>query len=750
VLAQSVAVPDAVKANLCFADTLDPALAAGKIVVCERGENDRVAKSAEVARVGGLGMILVNVVPGSTDLDQHSVPTIHLDAQFHDALMAYAATEGATASFAAGNSTGIEPPTPQVAGFSSRGPVLADGSDILKPDITAPGVAIIADGANAQGEDPTFQFLSGTSMASPHIAGLAALYLGKSPNASPSEIKSAMMTTAYNTLDGTGAAVTDPFIQGAGHVDPTKYFEPGLLYLNDLGDWLAYIQGIGYDAGVTPIDPSDLNLASIAIGALTAPETITRTVTATQPGTFTASISVPGIQAVVSPSTLTFASAGDTASYTVTFSRTTAALDQFATGFLTWTSGSTIVRSPVAIQPVAIVAPGEVAGEGVSGSVDVTVTPGSDAKIPLTTTGLTKGTLQPDPTGVETEHSGSGATGDYFAYTVTVPDGTVLARFDLDSIDNTADLDLTVYELNASGTPIAGWQSATASGDERVDIADPDAADYLVYVDIYSANPTTAFDFRTYSVQPGGENVTFSPKKIDGHQGVPATFTAKWKHLDANSSYLGIIGYGDTGAQTLLTVTTGDAVEPGTPVNTSPPTITGTPEVGKRLTAHPGTWDVTGLSFSYQWQADGVDIHGATSAKYTVKRADEGKQLTVVVTASKRGLPSATAVSAAVQVPYASSTSLSLSRTIAFSWEKTTAKVTVSSGASDAPTGSVAITINGKTVTTLALTAADNGKLSYTLPKKGSGVYLVQAVFTPTDATVTGSKSSVKLLLVLF
>lgn len=750
VLAANVAVPGAVKANLCFANTLDPALAVGKIVVCERGENDRVAKSAEVARVGGIGMILVNVVPGSTDLDQHSVPTVHLDAQFHDALMAYAATEGATASFAAGNSTGIEPATPQVAGFSSRGPVLADGSDILKPDITAPGVAILADGANAQGEDPTFQFVSGTSMASPHIAGLAALYLGASPNASPSEIKSAMMTSAYDTVDGAGNAVTDPFVQGAGHVDPTKYFEPGLLYLNDLGDWLAYIQGIGYDAGVDPVDPSNLNLASIAIGSLTAPETITRTVTATQPGTFTASISVPGIDAVVSPSTLEFASAGDTASFTVTFTRTTAALDQFATGSLTWTSGSTVVRSPIAIQPVAIVAPTEVSGEGVNGSVGVTVTPGADADIPLTTTGLTLGVLHPDPTGVETEHSGSGTNGDFFQYVVTVPEGTVFARFDLDSIDDTADLDLTVYQLDASGTPVAGWQSATGSADERVDLANPDAADYLVYVDIYAAIPPTAFDFRTFSVTPGGAPVAFDPAVIAGQQGIPADFTASWAGLEPHSSYLGIIGYGDTGAQTLLSVTTGDAVEPGTPVNLSPPTITGTPEVGKRLVAHPGEWDVSGLTFAYQWQADGVDIPGADSQRYRVRAADQGKQLRVVVTATKGDLPPGTAVSAAVMVAFSSTTSLSLNRTIGFSWQTTKASITVKSGETDAPVGSVAITMNGKTVATVALTAADNGKVTYTLPKRGTGVYLVQAIFTPADATVTGSKSNVRLLLILF
>ena len=560
VLASAVAVSGAVNANLCFAGTLSPALAAGKIVVCERGLNDRVAKSAEVARVGGIGMILINVVQGSTDLDNHSVPTIHLNAQFHDKLMAYAATAGATVSMAAGNSTGTEPPTPQVAGFSSRGPVLADGSDILKPDITAPGVAIIADGANAAGGDPTFQFLSGTSMAAPHVTGLAALYLGKSPNATPAEIKSAMMTSAYNTLDSAGNAVTDPFVQGAGHVDPTKYFEPGLLYLNGLDDWNAYIVGVGYQVdaeNVDPIDPSNLNLASIAIGALTGPETITRTVTATQAGTFTAAISIPGLNAVVSPSTLSFASAGDTASFTVTFSRTDAPLDRFATGALTWTSGSTIVRSPIAVQPVTIVAPSDVLGTGLSGSVDVTVTPGGDGPIPLSTTGLTAGTLQQSPGAAATGHSGSGETGAEFQYTVKVPKGTVLARFDLDSIDNAADLDLFVYQLNSKGTPIALWQSATGSADERVDLYSPDAAKYLVFVSVFSAAPATAFDLRTFSVLPGGIPLVLNPSVLSGQTGVPLTYTASWSKLKASTSYLGLVNYGDTGASTVVAVATG-------------------------------------------------------------------------------------------------------------------------------------------------------------------------------------------------
>ncbi|MCQ6458570.1 S8 family serine peptidase, partial [Vibrio parahaemolyticus] len=81
---------------------------------------------------------------------------------------------------------------------------------------------------NAPGEEPTFGILSGTSMSSPHVAGLGALYLGERPKATPAEVKSAMMTTAYDTVLPDGSPNTNPFEQGAGHVDPTRFFNPGL------------------------------------------------------------------------------------------------------------------------------------------------------------------------------------------------------------------------------------------------------------------------------------------------------------------------------------------------------------------------------------------------------------------------------------------------------------------------------------------------------------------------------------------
>ncbi|MCW4386069.1 S8 family serine peptidase [Salinibacterium sp. SYSU T00001] len=749
--ASDLALPGAEQANLCLAGTLDPALTAGKIVVCERGVSARVDKSAEVARAGGIGVVLVNVDFSSTDLDTHIIPTVHLDADAHDAVLAYAATPDATATLLPGNLTGVETPTPQVAGFSSRGPIEVDGSDIIKPDITAPGVGILAATANPQDGEPTYAFLSGTSMSSPHIAGLAALYLGERPTATPAEIKSAFMTTAYNTVDREGAPVTDPFTQGAGHVDPTEFFEPGLLYLNDTPDWLSYLEGAGYDVldpAVEPIDPSDLNLASIGVGSLTGTETITRSVTSTQAGTFTAAINIPGIQATVEPSTLTFAAAGETQTFTITVTRTDAPLDVFSTGFLTWTSGYTEVRSPIAIRPVTIVAPDDVTGEGVSGAVDVTVTPGGTGEIPLQTTGLTPGILHPDPTGVETEHSGSGTNGDSFTYDVTVAEGAEYARFDLDSIDDTADLDLVVYQLNADGVPIAGWQSASGAADERVNLVDPAPGAYRAIASVYAANPPTAFDFTSYVVVPGGAPLALDPSVLPGVQGEPVTYTASWAGLEPYSRYLGLIEYGKTGEFTVLQVTTAEGAEPEAPVNTAPPTISGEPVVGATLTASPGEWDSEDLEFSYQWQADGVDIEGATGAEYTVRPEDAGAAISVVVTASAAERPSGTATSEQVVIAHSSTTKLSLSSSIGFSWQRITARVTVASGA-ESTEGTVIVRVDGRQVASTPLEA--DGSVNVRLPRIRFGAHKVQAEFVPADSgVVTGSDSNTRRLWILF
>jgi hypothetical protein len=105
---------------LCGPNSLDPAGAAA-IVFCQRGVYDRVAKSAEVLRAGGAGMVLVNKTASSLDLDQHSVRRCTSTPKHSTWPSPSAPPVRRSRSRPATSST---PPTPQVAGFSSRGPVL--------------------------------------------------------------------------------------------------------------------------------------------------------------------------------------------------------------------------------------------------------------------------------------------------------------------------------------------------------------------------------------------------------------------------------------------------------------------------------------------------------------------------------------------------------------------------------------------------------------------------------------------------
>lgn len=581
---------DPVEAARCTAGTLDRAAIQGTIVLCDRGVSARVDKSAEVARVGGVGMILGNVSPDEdTTGDVHAVPTTHVAAADSAAIRDYigSASEGkdpttprddpttprhspsppgddlttpggrATAALLPGDHTELPPtPTPVVAGFSSRGPALANGGDLLKPDIAAPGVDVLAAVVPGPHGDDQFTFHSGTSMSSPHIAGLAALVFGEKPGWSPMAVKSAMMTTAYNLATPDGSADTDHFAGGAGQVDPTRFLTPGLLYESTPADWLSFLEGTGESLGIPgaePIDPSDLNQPSIAVGSLPGRQRVIRKVTADTPGLYQAIVEVPGFAATVRPSVLHFSQLGQVKEFTVTLTRTDAELGVYTHGSLTWHGGGTTVRSPIVVRPVALAAPAEVNGTGASGEIRYEVTAATTGDIDVKVQGvvpgrLTEGNLVP---GQPLDPEGNASS---VVVPVDIPEGTPLARFDLRSGAADADYDLYVYGPDGEQVPVNG---ATSEPSEQVDLADPEPGTYTVLVHLYSGvnGAPVDFDLTTFVVGSAASgNLDVSPNPIPGVEFRPAELTLTYSGLKENVRHLGLVTYEGSELSTIVSI----------------------------------------------------------------------------------------------------------------------------------------------------------------------------------------------------
>lgn len=232
-----------------------PGTFTGKIVACQRGGNARVEKGYNVVQGGAAGMVLFNPALADVETDNHWLPTIHLpDGTAFKAFLT--ANPGSTATFTAGvPGDGVGD---AMAAFSSRGPA----GNFVKPDITAPGVQILA-GHTPTPESPTegppgeyFQAIAGTSMSSPHIAGSAILVAGLHPTWTPGQIKSALMTTATKEVVKEDLVTpADPFDMGAGRVQVDVANNPGLTFDASADDMVAF--------GNDPLTAVHLNQPSI-------------------------------------------------------------------------------------------------------------------------------------------------------------------------------------------------------------------------------------------------------------------------------------------------------------------------------------------------------------------------------------------------------------------------------------------------------------------------------------------------------
>ncbi|XP_042486209.1 subtilisin-like protease SBT4.4 [Macadamia integrifolia] len=371
---KGAAVPncDEASARLCRDGCLDNNLVKGKIVLC-----DNLAVVTETVRSGVLGTVM-SADRGSDYSIPNPLPAAHLSTQTAELVKSYInSTKNPTANILKSEVVN-DSSAPTIASFSSRGP---NGitPDILKPDISAPGVEILAaypPSVSLTNNDNDkrrvkFNILSGTSMACPHASGAAAYVKTFHPNWSPSTIKSALMTTA-SPMNPTKNPEAE-FAYGAGNINPVKAINPGLVYETLKEDYIKFLCNIGWDtnrvqmvSGDNSSCPQgtkgtalDLNYPSMTayIQQKDKPFVVNFTRTVKNVGlansTYKASVinSHSNITIKVEPSVLSVKSLNEDKSFVVTVSGSKLESMSMVSASLVWSDGTHTVRSPIIVHP---------------------------------------------------------------------------------------------------------------------------------------------------------------------------------------------------------------------------------------------------------------------------------------------------------------------------------------------------------------------------------------------------------------
>lgn len=285
----------------------------GAIAVVRRGTCNFTVKAGNAATAGAIAIVIANnqagvvipSVPGAT------IPVFALTQADGDAVRNFGQAHPSNATAQLPYPPVGVPNTPDVlAAFSSRGP---SGYELLKPDIAAPGVAILAavSGTTLTGSEQAVDIYDGTSMASPHNAGAALLVRQVRPDWTPMEVKSALMMTSTDQVYlEDGVTLGDPNARGSGRVRVDRAVSAGLV----LNETKANFQAANPNSGGSTVG---LNLASMADTTCNPPScSFTRTFRNTRTYGALWSVSLEGLAGTV-PSLL-WVPAGSSRSLTVT------------------------------------------------------------------------------------------------------------------------------------------------------------------------------------------------------------------------------------------------------------------------------------------------------------------------------------------------------------------------------------------------------------------------------------------------
>ncbi|ONK73303.1 uncharacterized protein A4U43_C04F29520 [Asparagus officinalis] len=349
----------------CSTGSLDSNKVKNAIVLC-----DEVNGGDGVLMANGVGVIMSDSI--DTDVAfSFQLPATALRAEEGARVLDYIkSTSNPIATIFPGE-TMYNVLAPRVADFSSRGPNVLD-LDILKPDLTAPGVDILAAWSPLSGHTKTnYNVISGTSMSCPHVTGAAAYVKSAHLTWSPAAIKSALMTTA-NIMDSRKNEDAE-FAYGAGHINPLRALSPGLIFDTSEQDYVDFLCNRGYNTTTVRLITGDssscpnvttsenarnLNYPSFALAVVDNQPiygVFRRTVTNVGPAESTYQATVyetSDFTVDVSPSVLYFSYTGEVKTFAVTIKGGTVSQKAISSGSIVWRDGSHEVRTPIAVYTV--------------------------------------------------------------------------------------------------------------------------------------------------------------------------------------------------------------------------------------------------------------------------------------------------------------------------------------------------------------------------------------------------------------